>query len=460
MKPIPSSIALVHYHLNGGGVTRIIEQQSRALTDLRIPHVVYCGENLSGCDIPHHIIPELQFSDQYDPTTSRAIIKKIETHSENHFGSKPQIFHFHNHSIGLNPHYGELVTHFAKAHHLLLQVHDFVEDGRSQNLKNIPSFDVLYPQASHIHYASINSRDVKLLESTRAKVNLLPNSFRPSKRKKVKAEKIIFYPIQALRRKNLGELLLIALLSPPDYQFAIGQTPAESKELADFWEETAQSLQLPILFNVCDRLEPCSGVKDDFNTWYEHSSHVVTTSIQEGFGMAFIEPVHFQKPLLGRNIPEITCDMENHGISFKQLYHQILVPHEWIEEKELPIESFSVENIRYYDFGNLPELEQKKLLLRLYKKPNDRSFILAKSPSFCVTLSEYLEKVLQDTTVQSEDVIEPWNHENLKNNLSNKYSELLSEALGPCNTLNYAAIKTYFDAQPFHFLKHSSLKLM
>ena len=39
------------------------------------------------------------------------------------------------------------------------------------------------------------------------------------------------------------------------------------------------------------------------------SAHrLVTTSVAEGFGLAFLEPWLFGKGLLGRNLPEITVD--------------------------------------------------------------------------------------------------------------------------------------------------------
>ena len=453
----PGPVALLHYHLNGGGVTRVIEQQSRALTELGVPHVVLCGENLSACEVPHRIIPELNFSEIYDESTSSYIIGEIDRLCSEALGSQPALLHFHNHSIGLNPHYGDLVEHYAKSHRMLLQIHDFAEDGRLQNLAQIPSLGQLYPNAKHIHYAAINSRDRTILANAGVNARLLPNSYNPQPVRELAKKKLVFYPIQALRRKNLGELLLLALASPPEFRFAVAKTPPESVELVNFWESTARRIELPILFNVCDRRPPVDEADMDFLSWYAHCSHVVTTAIQEGFGMAYIEPIHYKTPLFGRNLPEITKDVEKEGLSLDHLYHQILVPGAWIEKCDAA--PFLREGKAFYDFGNLSEGMQRSLLLRWSENPKELDAIVAQAPSFSLPLPDYVQQALQAKEPQLMHLLGPWSREKLKNNLQCSYEALLNEPIGKPTSLSHTQISESFAQQPFHYLKHTPLAL-
>ena len=61
---------------------------------------------------------------------------------------------------------------------LLLQIHDFAEDGRPDNFTVLRESSRPYPMADHVHYALLNSRDRQFL--TRAgipetQVHALPN---------------------------------------------------------------------------------------------------------------------------------------------------------------------------------------------------------------------------------------------------------------------------------------------
>jgi len=52
-------IALLHYHLKRGGVTRVLEAQVQALRDLgHEPYVVASGEDCSGAQLPHTRVDE------------------------------------------------------------------------------------------------------------------------------------------------------------------------------------------------------------------------------------------------------------------------------------------------------------------------------------------------------------------------------------------------------------------
>ena len=62
---------------------------------------------------------------------------------------------------------------------------------------------------------------------------------------------------------------------------------------------------------------------------------MVTTSVAEGFGLAFLEPWLAGKPLLGRDLPEITEDFKENGVVLDALYSSLQIPLDWIPEADL-----------------------------------------------------------------------------------------------------------------------------
>jgi hypothetical protein len=53
---------------------------------------------------------------------------------------------------------------------------------------------------------------------------------------------------------------------------------------------------------------------------------VIHTSVQEGFGMAFVEAAAAGTPLVARAIPSVMPDLAALGFEFPQLYQEILIP--------------------------------------------------------------------------------------------------------------------------------------
>ena len=57
---------------------------------------------------------------------------------------------------------------------------------------------------------------------------------------------------------------------------------------------------------------------------------ILTTSLAEGFGMVMLESWLAGRPLLGRDLPEITPDFVRRGLRLDWLRPRLLVPMEWI----------------------------------------------------------------------------------------------------------------------------------
>ena len=322
----PMKIAIVHYHARPGGVTRVVERAVESLgADAHC--LFFTGEAARG-ETPIQkkirIVPNLGYSTE-KKIHSLDLLKR----ARGAFGGEPDIWHIHNHSLGKNPALTQEVSNLAMAgQKILLQIHDFAEDGRPDNYANLGKLKKrLYPVAPHIHYAALNQRDVEFLQSTgipKECVHLIPNAVSKLETGNLQLETrnsspLYVYPCRAIRRKNIGELLLWSV-TMPEARFAITLAPKnpEVKPIYDAWVAFASELGLNVEFDA--------GAKCSFEEMVARADALITTSIAEGFGLAFLEPWLAGKPLVGRNLPEITGDFERHGLDLSALYNRLGIP--------------------------------------------------------------------------------------------------------------------------------------
>ena len=118
------TLAIVHYHLRTGGVTSVILRTSRALTEAGIRHVILVGESPeeTHAGIPIHVIPELGYRKTPADVPLAPLLRSA---AEVAFGGPPDLWHFHNHSLGKNPSIPAAVADLAASgERLRLQVHD------------------------------------------------------------------------------------------------------------------------------------------------------------------------------------------------------------------------------------------------------------------------------------------------------------------------------------------------
>ncbi len=233
---------------------------------------------------------------------------------------------------------------------VLSQCHDFAEDQRPENWRHLAKAlgdgqhlapdAPLYPHGPHAGLAVLNARDRDILVQAGApaeSVRLLPNpvtaalSPEAATPARYDAPPLVLYPTRAIRRKNLGELLLWAAAMGTDARFATTLEPTHPHDLAVYqnWMALAERLRLPVRFGV--------GVSGE-TAYHQHlraAAALITTSVAEGFGLAFLEPWLMGKPLTGRRLPEITADMEAEDIALRGLYDQLWVPLDWIDRGAL-----------------------------------------------------------------------------------------------------------------------------
>ncbi len=331
-------IAIVHYHLQPGGVTRVIENTLQAWEEngTEIEAVALSGRAYPGERLPNtREIEGLDYSSPQDAIDPRILTERLRESARDALGQAPDLWHIHNHSLGKNPSLTAAVSLLAEAgERILLHPHDFAEDGRPGNYLSLREvYPRVYPTGSHIHYAALNQRDrgflAHMLKDSPSPVHLLANAVPPSSPFSAFArenicdlpENLLLYPVRAVRRKNLGELALLAS-AHHDFHFAnsLGPTNPEFTPIFEEWKQFGKDLDLPLTYGLGEHTDA------SFPEMVGHAQSILSVSVAEGFGLGFLEPWTFGKGLCGRNLPDITSDFAELGVSLANLYDRLPIP--------------------------------------------------------------------------------------------------------------------------------------
>jgi len=364
-------IDIVHYHLNPGGVTKIIQSQIKSLlirdTDYDIR--LFCGgcpeEEFFQSQGVEVIVDKLfLYADfqEKDPATLNRILRQTEEAARNYF--KPdRLIHFHNLNLAKNPYWTLAVHKLAlEGYNILNHEHDFAED-REENQLFIERIigghfgynvkNVMYPSLSNYHMAVLNLFDyqrVKRYKFPEERLHYLPNPVNfeevvPAAADETKNriyetlgldkdKKLISYPVRVIRRKNIGEYILLSHFFKEQANFVVTLPPKNPAEVEEYkkWLSFCDGLQLPLVFEA--------GTKVDFTELITSSDFCVTTSIREGFGMAYIEPWMMNTPVAGRELKNVLQDLTHAGLEFPSLYEKLLVKDEsrWRDLAEIGFE--------------------------------------------------------------------------------------------------------------------------
>jgi len=359
------NLAILHYHLNRGGVTRVIENQLTAIDavlDGSEPWqaaLLYGGRRegfrrelpgqLRSTRLSLHEAPLLDYDDAHHQgagENDEALHGQL-TAALDRLGFAPAetLLHVHNHSLGKNRHLPAAVVRLAvDGYAVVLQIHDFAEDFRAGNYRQLGETEMLYPQATNVHYAAINGRDYEILAEAgvpAGQLHLLPNPVPPADRRPSRRDarqrlagrfgiepedRFALYPVRCIRRKNVGEVLLCGALAPPGMVFGLTLPPLNPAEVPvhEGWKRLAAELELPCRFE----LGAPGGLS--FAENLAAADLILTTSLAEGFGMVFLESWLAGLPLVGRDLPEITSDFTAAGLRFDWLSPQLRVPVAWV----------------------------------------------------------------------------------------------------------------------------------
>ena len=430
-------VAVVHYHLNRGGVTRVIANHllglaaagsgapsAAILTGGRAEAWGPAADELdrAGVRVVRPVVPRLDYDSlNSDPRPDAEWLADRMGEAVTDAGGTPDatVLHVHNHSLGKNFSLPGAVRFLAgRGWRCLLQPHDFAEEFRPDNFARLRAAgegDRLYPQAPHVHYAVLNGRDRGVLEGLGVppdRLHFLPNPVadfpplpdrREAKRKLAAAcgvpadVRYFCYPVRGIRRKNLGEAVLTAVLEP-DAVVGVTLEPRNPAELAfhDRWRTFCERLDLPVRFGTGEA--PSSGKSGvSFHENLAAADAIVTTSVAEGFGMVFLEAWLADRPLVGRDLPHVTADFRAAGLALPGLYRSLTVPAGWVPEFPARFRAGCEKLLADYrrpwddaafdaavaaktaggrvDFGDLDEAMQEAVIRRLVDDPAARGAV-------------------------------------------------------------------------------------
>lgn len=321
-------IVYMHLHLKHGGVTTVILQQVAAIREDCEVLVISGEDPESGFPAPHVRIDGLAYDDPDFPekrqsphTTAAAIASAIY----DRWPEGCDVIHVHNPLLAKNMNLLKVLDLLRKeGFNLFLQIHDFAEDGRPESYYN----DQEYP--ADCHYGTINSRDSRILETSGLHpdgVHELFNMVNPLEKIGICGKSIpcALYPVRAIRRKNIGEALLLSLYFPAGTPLAITLPPNSPIDHVFYqqWIAFVEKHKLNVIFEASSSY--------DFKALISDARFFVTTSITEGFGFAFLEPWTAGKMLIGRKLPDICRDFTAKGINLDHLYENLNVPTGWID---------------------------------------------------------------------------------------------------------------------------------
>lgn len=362
----PVDIVILHAHFQRGGVTQVVENHVAALAAssnvdrillvsgerrgglsaatlersqaLIVPGIDYDPDGLPGGSAPQRAA---ELSERLSGELAAANVDRSSS-----------VLHWHNHSLGKNTATPQVVRRLAQSGwRFLLQIHDFAEDYRPENYQRLIAAaaattteqldEFLYPLAPQIHYAALTGGDAAVLAGLGVATECLhrtPNSvtlavdeladreYVLTKLRRVfslpEAARWCLYPVRGIRRKNVAEFLLVCRWLADDCFGGLTlrpTTPLESRSY-DRWRRLAAEVSPQAVFDAGEHQE--IGFTDNLAA----ADLIVSTSVAEGFGMAFLEPWLASRGVVARRLPGVTDDFTASGVELSALYDRIPIP--------------------------------------------------------------------------------------------------------------------------------------
>jgi|TARA_B100002003_G_C14134473_1_gene545540 hypothetical protein len=427
---------MLHYHCRPGGVRTVMENSAYSLFrygGFNKINMSFIGDILTHkkwvgtFDIPGHNIVNIDINElNYSFKKHKSKIgllkdaKKLKDKiidaiplKECTF-DKPYYLHTHNINLGKNPVVSiamYLLAEWAinKPIVIIIQIHDFAENGRYGLLKNMQTctgkFDkefaskMMYPNQKSVIYAVINPGDRKNLIDIgidEERVFLLPNSIDTShfqqkplddmsikelqkiglKKKNFSNEiktrikkfsdnknfkfdrnkKIILAPLKCMRRKNIMESILLLELLGKKYQLLVSLDAGsgDDKKYSTKVKKFVKKNNLNVVIGVGEKIVApvAKRVIEDGKVQYfnmddlfEISEAVITTSLVEGFGFVYHEGWLTNKFVFGRKIPYVTEAYEKNDMDFNHMYIKFNINPSWINMKRIKRKYFEKINL-------------------------------------------------------------------------------------------------------------------
>ena len=391
-------ILIIHYHLNPGGVTRIVESQVRALrkADPLLEILVltaFCENPVIIENAGARIIYENRLNYLHENKNFNKEYQALRKFFSDIL-REGDLLHIHNLNLGKNPVLTLVISELImKGYPVVNHAHDFAEDRPAnyeflkriiQKITGKPVSEVLYPDRKNLVYIVLNSADRKKLIDfgvNEEQTFVVPNPvvfsskhdndnrsvIRSAIVKKLQldgSKKLVTYPVRVIRRKNIGEYILLVFLFKDVANWVVTQPPRNPVEVRPYleWKKFCDKKKIPVFFEA--------GNLVDFESLMLSSDFCFTTSTKEGFGMVYMEPWLFDVTVIGRDLTNITPDLKEAGIVFPLLYPSINI--NW--------------NNSVVDFASLSTINQMQYISNLVETPGKAGELFSQN--------EFLRKLL------------------------------------------------------------------
>jgi hypothetical protein len=384
------NVAILHCHFQRGGVTQVVENHVAAISDRISGQIVLVsgGRDDGLSEATRRRVKSIAIEDfDYDsigpanesfqssfPNTSKslaerslagrgdAIAERISRALQTRgLTADNTVLHWHNHSLGKNVAAPNVIRVLSDRDrfNVLLQIHDFAEDYRPENYARLATAMAAkhpgevtrysYPTSERIHYATLTTADAALLEALHLpadRLHVIPNSVtlgdaaspdRDVALAKLRAAASLprdaswcVYPVRGIRRKNVGECLLLSHLMPADLYLGVTLPPVTPIEAKSYqrWRVLGGEYAPRVIFDA--GTFPTVSFRENLAA----SRFIVSTSVAEGFGMAFLEPWLAHRPVIARRLHNVVDDFVQSGVQLDRFYDAIWIPESpaWIGE--------------------------------------------------------------------------------------------------------------------------------
>ncbi len=356
-------LTIFHYHFLTGGVTSVVTRAIAAfrqhLEEVKKIRLV-AGRTpadrsrLEALDVEITIYPWIDYLDPERSPNSGPESRKLAARLLEDFGSDNSVWWIHNYHLGKNPIFTEALLQILKSdsrQKMIFQIHDFPECGRYQNLAFLNQMLTLppYPISPKVHYTVLTDRDRKILLKAgipSALVSVLENPvapYFPSPREKQKLKgrlaaafkdrnftfhpehPLFFYPVRAIRRKNVFEAALIARLLDRQVNLMV-TLPGTSRLEAPYSTLVEKGYRNGIIRGIWNIGADLEQVGLQFEDLIGASDLLLSSSIQEGFGYLFINALQWGLPLAARDLDILTGMKELFSDYPVFFYENILCP--------------------------------------------------------------------------------------------------------------------------------------
>ena len=363
-------LVVLHSHWRPGGVRRVVELALpsivRALSPwLRKVTLLSGGKSHErlilpplGVETVFHIDPAFDYlpAGYFEAGKFSERIKKTLEGVVSGGDPSRVLVWFHNPALAKNPLVCAEVGALSRRADvgLLMHHHDFWCAGRWERWETLQAcgFDtpasaaaVLFGAGARCRHVTINSIDFKTLApSFLGMADHLPNPLvqkvpdsntrssaaRAWINEKTGGRPLWISPTRLLRRKNLLEGIILARWLRPDAVFAIasGAFSSGERRYARILNEVAKESDGRVIIGLLD--DPDSPEVEQVLSLAEA---VILTSVQEGFGMGFVEAAVAGVPVIARRLPHVKPDMEALGFMFPHLYDEVLIAPDLFDRK-------------------------------------------------------------------------------------------------------------------------------